>query len=253
MSPEARFRFAASCGLGIELERVTAGWGAAPAFHHLDLDLPPGTRVAVVGPSGSGKSTLAAVLMRFLDPVAGEVRIAGRPTTSLMLDDVRRCVGLVDDDPHVFASTVFENVRLARPDATPTEVDAFLKDSSSNAFEKVIDRLLAHVRDPRRALAFARSSLLNEEAASLDDLADQLQVSKASISSNARLLENWGIAERITLPGDRRDFYQLSPNAEERSLQRTLERGWRACVQAASAEPAMEGADLVDFQYSIAG
>ena len=43
----------------IELERVTAGWGAAPAFHHLDLDLPPGTRVAVVGPSGSGKSTLS--------------------------------------------------------------------------------------------------------------------------------------------------------------------------------------------------
>ncbi len=109
------------------LERVSAGWGGSPAFRDLDLDLSAGARVAVVGPSGSGKSTLAAILMRFLDPRSGTVRIAGIPATSLMLDDVRRRIGLVDDDPHVFASTVFENVRLARPDATPDEVEAALR------------------------------------------------------------------------------------------------------------------------------
>ena len=91
-------------------------------------------------------------------------------------------------------------------------------------FVELMGRHLEEEGMPRIAGRLMGALILNEEAASLDDLADQLQVSKASISSNARLLENWGIAERITLPGDRRDFYRLSPNAEERSLQRTLER-----------------------------
>ncbi|HSE10214.1 MAG TPA: thiol reductant ABC exporter subunit CydD [Nocardioidaceae bacterium] len=111
----------------VALERVAGGWGETPAFTGLDLDLPPGSRIGIVGPSGSGKSTLAAVLMRFLDPTAGRVSIAAIPTTSLLLDDVRRRVGLVGDDPHVFASTVFENVRLARPEATRAEVEQALR------------------------------------------------------------------------------------------------------------------------------
>ena len=77
-------------------------------------------------PSGSGKSTLAATLVRFIDPVSGEVLLDGTDLRRLALDDVRRRVGLVDDDPHVFASTVAENVRLARPDADDDEVRAVL-------------------------------------------------------------------------------------------------------------------------------
>jgi ATP-binding cassette subfamily C protein CydCD len=76
----------------------------------------------VVGPSGSGKSTLAMLLMRFLDPTDGAVRLGGRDLRDLALDDVRGAVGLLDDDPHVFASSVLENVRLARPAATDGEV-----------------------------------------------------------------------------------------------------------------------------------
>jgi ATP-binding cassette subfamily C protein CydCD len=106
---------------------VTAGWGSVPGVTDLDLDLTPGTRVAVVGPSGSGKSTLAAALLRFIDPTAGSLDLDGVPLTSLRLDDVRGRVGLVDDDPHVFASTVLENVRLARPTATAAQVEAALR------------------------------------------------------------------------------------------------------------------------------
>ena len=162
----------------IERERVSAGWGAAPAFRVLDLDLPPGTRVAVVGPSGSGKSTLAAVLMRFLDPVAGEVRIAGKPTTRMMLDDVRRCVGLVDDDPHVFASTVFENVRLARPDATPTEVEAAVRavqlghwlDSLPQGIQTLLGDGHTHVSGGERArIGMARAVLADLPVLVLDE------------------------------------------------------------------------------------
>lgn len=91
-------------------------------------------------------------------------------------------------------------------------------------FVELMGRHLEEEGMPRIAGRLMGALILNEDPASLDDLAEQLQVSKASISSNARLLENWGVAERVTLPGDRRDFYRLSPNAEERSLQRTLER-----------------------------
>lgn len=94
----------------------------------------------------------------------------------------------------------------------------------ADEFVELIGRHFEEEGMPRIAGRLMGALMLNEDAASLDDLAEQLQVSKASISSNARLLENWGIAERVTLPGDRRDFYRLSPNAEERSLQRTLER-----------------------------
>ena len=69
--------------------------------------------------------------------------------------------------------------------------------------------------------------LLHEEAFTLDELADRLQVSKASVSTNARLLEQVGILERITEPGDRRDYYRMGPDAMERSL-RTAQRKWRA-------------------------
>jgi ATP-binding cassette subfamily C protein CydCD len=88
----------------------------------LDLALREGTRIGVTGASGSGKSTLAALLLRFLDPAHGQLRLDGVPLPLLALDDIRGRVGLIDDDPHVFASTVVENVRLARPDATDGEV-----------------------------------------------------------------------------------------------------------------------------------
>ena len=100
---------------------LAGGWDA-PVFSGLDLEVGPGDRLGVRGPSGSGKSTLAALLVRFLDPTAGTVSVSGAPLPTLPLDDVRRTVGLVEDDPHVFSTSVVENVRLARPGATREEV-----------------------------------------------------------------------------------------------------------------------------------
>ena len=65
--------------------------------------------------------------------------------------------------------------------------------------------------------------MLQEAPCSLDDIAEQLQVSKGSASSNARLLEQLGIAERITRTGDRRDYYQIAPDVAERSLERAVQ------------------------------
>lgn len=66
--------------------------------------------------------------------------------------------------------------------------------------------------------------MLQEEPRSLDELAEALRVSKGSVSSNARLLEQWGVAERITEPGDRRDFYALAPDMHARILERQVAR-----------------------------
>jgi ATP-binding cassette subfamily C protein CydC len=75
-----------------------------------------------VGPSGAGKSTLADVLVRFLPATAGEVALNGEPTNRLVADDVRRVVGLVEQSPHLFATTLAENLRVGRRSATDDEL-----------------------------------------------------------------------------------------------------------------------------------
>jgi len=81
----------------------------------------------VVGRSGCGKSTLAAVLLRFLDPAGGQYTVNGQDVRTLDPDDIRAVVGLVDDAPYLFATTLAENVRLARPDADDAAVEAALR------------------------------------------------------------------------------------------------------------------------------
>ncbi|KUP97180.1 thiol reductant ABC exporter subunit CydC [Thermobifida cellulosilytica] len=102
--------------------RVRYGPDEPWALDGIDLDLPPGRRIAVLGPSGSGKSTLASVLFRFRDPDAGTVTLDGADITEHPADEVRRFISGVPQDPHIFASTLRENLRLARPGADDAQV-----------------------------------------------------------------------------------------------------------------------------------
>ncbi len=99
-----------------------------PALAGADLDLKPGRRVALVGPSGAGKSTLAGVLLRFLAYQEGSVALNGVELAELDGDDCRRVVGLVSQEAHIFDSTIEENLRLARREASEEELRAALAD-----------------------------------------------------------------------------------------------------------------------------
>ncbi|MCY4726304.1 thiol reductant ABC exporter subunit CydD [Nocardioides sp. STR2] len=165
-------------GHGVVVHDAELGWTDRPVLAIDHLVLRPGEHLGVTGPSGSGKSTLAATLVRFVDPVSGEVLLGGTDLRRLALDDVRRTVGLVDDDPHVFASTVAENVRLARPDADDDAVRAALDRACLGPW---VDALPAgihtHVGAGRREvsggerarLALARSLLADPPVLVLDE------------------------------------------------------------------------------------
>jgi ATP-binding cassette subfamily C protein CydC len=94
------------------------------ALDGLDLDLPPGRRVALIGPSGAGKSTAAAVLLRFRDPSGGTVTLDGVDLGRYGTDEIRTVIGGCPQDPHIFDTTIRGNLALARPGATDDELAA---------------------------------------------------------------------------------------------------------------------------------
>ncbi|MER7849655.1 ABC transporter ATP-binding protein [Kitasatospora sp. NPDC096077] len=95
-------------------------------LHGVDLSLAPGERVAVVGTTGAGKSTLARLVAGVHPPSAGRILIDGRPVEELTDGRIRRMVALVNQETHVFAGTLAEDLRLARPEADDEELRAAL-------------------------------------------------------------------------------------------------------------------------------
>jgi len=111
-------------GPEIKLRGVSARWPGADrdALAAIDLDLRPGQRMVVLGESGSGKSTLLAVLLGFLTPTAGTITVDGVDIAELDPDEVRTLFAWCDQRPHLFDSSLAENIRLARPAAADAEV-----------------------------------------------------------------------------------------------------------------------------------
>jgi ATP-binding cassette subfamily C protein CydC len=96
--------------------------GEPLALDGLDLDLPPGRRVALIGPSGAGKSTVASLLLRFCDLAGGTVTLGDADLAGYATDDVRTVIGGCPQDPHIFDTSARDNLRLARPGATDDEL-----------------------------------------------------------------------------------------------------------------------------------
>ncbi|MDO9381209.1 MAG: thiol reductant ABC exporter subunit CydC, partial [Nocardioidaceae bacterium] len=114
-------------GTALSVRGLRAGWPGGPdVLRDVDLDVPTGSVVVVVGPSGCGKSTLAHVLLGLLPAREGAVDLGGVAYADLGGDEVRRHVGLLGQDEHVFDTTVRENLRVARPDATDDDLRSAL-------------------------------------------------------------------------------------------------------------------------------
>ena len=92
------------------------------ALDGVDLDLEPGRRIALVGPTGAGKSTVAALLLRFCELSSGTATLCGHDLASYAADEVRSLIGGCPQDPHIFATTIGANLRVARPGATDEEL-----------------------------------------------------------------------------------------------------------------------------------
>ena len=104
-----------------------------PAVHAFNLDIAPGERVALVGPSGAGKSTVLNLLLRYYDPSQGHIRIDGHDIRELTIESLRRNIALVPQSPSLFATSVLDNIRYSRLDATDAEVIAAAK--AANALD----------------------------------------------------------------------------------------------------------------------
>jgi ATP-binding cassette, subfamily B, bacterial len=109
----------------VRVEQVSFTYPGAdrPAVAGVDLDVPAGTTLALVGETGSGKTTLAALIARLYDPAAGTVSIDGIDIRDLRLTDLAAIVGVVSQETYLLHTTVRENLRYARPDATDEQIE----------------------------------------------------------------------------------------------------------------------------------
>src|SRR5438034_5251025 len=107
----------------VALEHVRFGYGDGPeVLHDLDLSVPAGTTVALVGHTGAGKSTIAKLLARFYDPREGRITIDGHDLRDVRQASLRHQLGIVPQEGFLFAGTVRENIAFGRPDAPPEDV-----------------------------------------------------------------------------------------------------------------------------------
>jgi ATP-binding cassette, subfamily B, bacterial len=121
----------------VAFQDVSFAYSSRPDFmavNHLSFTVPQGARYALVGPSGAGKSTLFAMLLRFYAPTAGQIAILGRDITHWPVSELRNLIGIVPQEPIIFASSAMENIRYGKLDASDEEVIAAAKTAHADGF-----------------------------------------------------------------------------------------------------------------------
>lgn len=111
----------------LTFEDVSFGYGDREVLHALQLTIPAGQTVALLGPTGAGKSTIARLAARLWDPTAGAVRLDGVDLRELSEADLRRHLVMISQEPYLFTGSISDNVRYGRPDASDDEVVDALK------------------------------------------------------------------------------------------------------------------------------
>jgi len=157
-----------------------------PVLEEIDLTIPFGRTIAVVGPNGCGKSTLLNLIPRFYDPTAGEVLLDGVPLTQMRLRDLRRQIGLVTQETVLFDTSVFENIRYGSPRAGREEViraakqahaHRFIVEQLPDGYETTVGSLGGRLSGgQRQRIALARAILRDPAIVLLDEATSQIDL-----------------------------------------------------------------------------
>ncbi|MER5963464.1 ABC transporter ATP-binding protein [Streptomyces sp. NPDC002057] len=196
----------------LELRNVTAAYGpdAGAAVRNVDLVIPRRGHTAVVGPSGAGKTTLLSLVLRFLEPTAGELLLDGRPYRDHAHADIRARLAYVEQDTPVVPGTIRDNLLLARPDATPDDLRRVLRDvrlaEKVDALDEGLDTPLAAAAvsgGERQRIALARALLATPDVLLLDEATAQLDgLTEAAVQECVRSRADSGavvtIAHRLS-------------------------------------------------------
>jgi len=170
----------------VRFDHVTFHYPARPdrpSLEDFSLTLAPGQTVALVGPSGAGKSTVLQLLLRFYDPAAGAIRFDGVDLREVDPSDLRQQIGLVAQDPVIFAASAWDNIRYGRPDATDEEVLAAADAAHAREFlDRLPEGLATFLGEKgvrlsggqRQRLAIARAILRNPPVLLLDEATSAL-------------------------------------------------------------------------------
>jgi subfamily B ATP-binding cassette protein MsbA len=166
-------------------------------LHDFNLEVKPGTTVALVGASGAGKSTVIGLLARFYDPLRGRITIDGQDIASVSQKSLKQQIALVDQEIFLFHDTIANNIRYARPDASDAEVvmaakQAFADDfiaQMPQGFDTVIgDRGVRLSGGQRQRICIARAILRDASILLLDEATSALDTQSEAVVQNA--LEN---------------------------------------------------------------